>query len=181
MKITPLNEFNTLFSVENVYPQELIDECQQQSIDDVPWEPLGAGIYTQYDTPRRMLVCESPNVFTKLNEYIKTLVPEIQSVTNKPITTADTRVWADYPGYTISRHLDNTEGVYITLQVYLNEGDTDLGTHFSNSMDGSYQYAIPYRPNFGYIMVNTDYNFHGMIRPVPNNFVRLSSYTWFGA
>ena len=180
MKITPLNEFNTLFSVEDVYPQELLAECQQQSIDTIPWEPLGDDTYTQYDTPRRMLICESPNVFAKLNEYVTTLVPEIQLVTNKPITTADTRVWADYPGYIIPRHLDNTK-IYITLQVYLNDGDTELGTHFSDSIDGTYQHAIPYRSNFGYIMVNTDYNFHGMIKPVPDNFIRLSSYTWFYA
>ncbi len=180
MKITPLNEFNTLFSVEELYPQDLIAECQQQDIDNFPWEPLGAGIYTQFDTPRRMLISESPDVFSKLNDYVRTLIPEIQNLTDKPITTADTRVWADYPGYNISRHLDN-DGVYITLQVYLNDGDTELGTHFSNSMEGAYQHAIPYRSNFGYIMVNTDYNFHGMIKSVPEDFIRLSSYTWFGA
>jgi hypothetical protein len=180
MKITPLNEFNTLFSVEDVYPQELIADCQQQDINNFRWEPLGDGIYTQVDTPRRMLISESPDVFSKLNDYVRTLIPEIQALTDKSITTADTRVWADYPGYNISRHLDN-DGVYITLQVYLNEGDTDLGTYFSNSIDGAYQHSIPYRSNFGYIMVNTDYNFHGMIKPVPDNFIRLSSYTWFYA
>ena len=180
MKITPLNEFNTLFSVEDLYPRELIAECQQQDIDNFRWEPLGDGVYTQVDTPRRMLISESPNVFSKLNDYVRTLIPEIQALTDKSITTADTRVWADYPGYNISRHLDN-DGVYITLQVYLNDGDDELGTYFSNSMEGTYQHSIPYRSNFGYIMVNTDYNFHGMIKPVPKDFIRLSSYTWFGA
>jgi uncharacterized protein (DUF2249 family) len=62
MKITPLNEFNTLFSVEDVYPQELIADCQQQDINNFRWEPLGDGIYTQVDTPRRMLISESPDV-----------------------------------------------------------------------------------------------------------------------
>ena len=180
MKITPLNEFNTLFKVEDVYPTDTIIECQQQDIDSIPWEPLGEGIYSQAATTRRMLICNPPNVFATLNEYVQTLIPTIQEITNKPISHCDTRVWADYNRYAIPRHLDNS-GVYITLQVYLNKGDEELGTHFSNSMIGNYQHAIPYRPNFGYIMVNTDYNFHGMIKPVPDNFIRLSSYTWFKA
>jgi hypothetical protein len=181
MKITPLNEFETLFKVEEVYPAEIIAECQQQDINSISWEPLGEGVYSQAATPRRMLVCESPNVFSKLDNYVRDLIPAIRDITNKPISTSHTRVWADYPGYAVSRHLDNIEGVYITLQVYLNEGDETLGTHFSNSPVGMYQHAIPYRPNFGYIMVNTDYNNHGMIKPVPDNFIRLSSYTWFKA
>jgi len=181
MKITPLNEFNTLFKVEDVYLAEVIADCQQQNIDTFPWEPLAAGsIYSHANTTRRMLISEPPNVFATLNGYVQALIPEITEITGKSISNCCTRVWADYPGYTVSKHLDN-DGIYISLQVYLNEGDETLGTHFSNSDVGLYQHAIPYRPNFGYIMVNTSYNFHGMIRPVPDNFIRLSSYTWFGA
>lgn len=180
MKITPLNEHNTLFAVENIYPAELLVECQKQDIDNLPWEPLGAGIYTQAQTPRRMLICDKPNPLAMLDDYIRAHIPAIREATGKSISNCCTRVWADYPGYAISKHLDNAEGVYLTLQAYLNIGDIELGTHFSNSnVDEEYQHAIPYLPNFGYIMVNTDYNYHGMIKPVPENFIRLSSYTWF--
>lgn len=181
MKITPLNEFNTLFKVEDVYPAEVIADCQQQNIDTFPWEPLAAGSRVhQANTPRRMLISEPPNVFATLNGYVQALIPEIKNITGASISGCSSAVWADYPGYNIARHLDN-DGVYITLQVYLNDGDDELGTYFSNSMEGTYQHSIPYRSNFGYIMVNTDYNFHGMIKPVPKDFIRLSSYTWFGA
>ena len=99
-------------------------------------------------------------------------------ITNKQISYCDTRVWADYPGYFASRHLDN-DAVYVTLQVYLNDGDVELGTYFTDSMKGQAQYKIPYKPNVGYIMVNSDHSFHGMSKRVPNDFIRLSSYTWF--
>lgn len=181
MKITPLNEFNTLFMVEDVYPSNVIDECIQQDVANMPWEPLGDAVYSQADTPRRMIISEKPNVFATLNDYISELIPEVREITQQSISHSHTRVWADYPRYDVPRHLDNKDGVYITLQVYLNNGDIELGTHFSNSNRAPYQHAIPYKANFGYIMVNTDYNFHGMIKPVPKDFIRLSSYTWFGA
>jgi hypothetical protein len=179
MKVTPLNDLNTLFMVEDIYPADLLAECQQQNINTLPWEALGEGVYSQAETPRRMLICNEPSPFAKLDNCIRAHIPIIKEITGKSISNCCTRVWADYPGYTVSKHLDNTDGVYITLQAYLNDGDVELGTHFSNSPTGEYQHAIPYKSNFGYIMVNTDYNFHGMTRPVPANFIRLISYTWF--
>lgn len=178
MKATPLNQHNTLFMVEDVYPQEVINLCQNQEINLLDWEALGDDVYSQADTPRRMIVCEKPNIFATLNDHIIDLIPQIRELTNKEINAACTRVWADYPGYTISRHLDN-DAVYITLQVYLNTGDESLGTRFANNMTAPYEHTIPYRPNFGYLMVNTDYNYHGIVGRVPDNFIRLSSYTWF--
>ena len=178
MKVTPLNQHNTLFAVEDVYPQWMIDQCKQQDISSFSWEPLGDSVYTQAHTPRRMLICEESNIFSVLGKHVLGLIPQIKEITNKEIGSASTRVWADYPGYTINRHLDN-DAVYITLQVYLSGGDESLGTRFACGKTSPYEHIIPYRPNTGYIMVNTDYNYHGMVGVVPENVIRLSSYTWF--
>jgi hypothetical protein len=178
MKITPLNEDNTLFMVENVYPSEIIAECQQQNIDDIQWESLGEGQYSQAHIPRRQLICNLPHVFARLGNYVRSYIPLIQNAVNRPIQIASTRVWADYPGYKIDRHIDN-DSVYVTMQVYLNDTDAELGTSFCDNINGPYQHTIPYKANFGYLAVRTKNNYHGLTTPVPKNFIRLSSCSWF--
>lgn len=178
MKISQLNDDNTLFTVDEVYPQEIISQLNNLPIDACPWEPLGDSKYTQIDTPRRMLISDGSDLLTQIDQHIKQYIPLVQQITNKKVSWANTRVWADYPGYTISRHVDNP-GVYISLQVYLNDGPENLGTHFSDSEDGPIKHSIPFKSNTGYLMVNSPCNWHEMIMSVPQNFIRLSSYSWF--
>ena len=180
MKLTPLNPDKTLWMVEDVYPQSVIDACNEVDVANLPWEPLAAdSVYSQASTPRRMPTVEYPHVFASLNDYVSAYIPLFQETLGHAVTNCATRVWADFPGYAVNRHLDN-EGVYASLQVYLKHGPENLGTCFSDSMEGDYKWILPYKPNVGYLMYNTTSNYHGVREPVPNNFIRLSSYTWFG-
>ena len=176
MEIIPLSD--TLWIIKNIYPDHIIKECQSQDINSIPWQPLGDGQYSQSNKPRRVLTTRRPHVFSRLNDYISEYIPQIIKLTKKSISNFDTDVWADYPGYRISRHIDN-DAIYITMQIYLNEHTVNLGTNFSDNIQGPYKYSVPYKTNVGYLMVNSPTNYHGLDTPVPADFIRLSSYTRF--
>jgi hypothetical protein len=170
MKVTKLTE--TLWLLEEVFPDSLINECQQQILDNFNYVSA-----TNYSA-RRILDVPKDSVFERINNYIKENIPKIIKITQKPISNFNTDIWADYPGYFITRHLDNSD-MYQTMQIYLNGNNSNLGTEFSDTIDGPCQHVIPFKANVGYLMLNSPNGYHGMVHRVPDNFVRLSSYTRF--
>jgi len=168
MIVTDLTK--TLWLVEDVYPAEIVDACQAQDIESYPWIPLQDGKYSQANTPRRVLD-STQGVFAELNDYMIELIPQVNELTQLHVLNFHTDVWADYEGYTIPMHIDN-DAIYIAMQVYLTLGDINLGTSFG-------VHTIPYKPNTGYLMVNSPDGLHGMRHTVPKDFIRLSSYTRF--
>jgi len=162
--------FDGLWQIDSVYPLELLEECQQQDIASIPWSPLGDEKYTQAHLPRRVLT-PIDGVFLKFNQHVHTLFQQIKDTVNLPLEHFYSDIWADYPGYYLPMHLDN-DSIQVSMQVYLNDCDTYLGTEFND-------YQIPYKANSGYLMINTPNMLHGMLNKVPENFIRLSSYTRF--
>ena len=160
----------TLWLVEDVYPIEIVNTCQTQDIESYPWISLQDSKYSQAHTPRRVLDT-TQGIFAELNKCMVELLPQVKELTQLPISNLYTDVWADYEGYTLPMHIDN-DAIYITMQVYLTPGDINLGTSFS-------EHTIPYKPNTGYLMVNSPSSLHGMLHTVPKDFIRLSSYTRF--
>ena len=81
-------------------------------------------------------------------------------------------IWKDQPGYKINHHFDN-DRVTAAMQIYLSQDRADLGTWFENSVE------IPFKQNTGYIMHNRNRLIHGMKKPVPDSYSRLSVYALF--
>jgi len=160
----------TLWLVDDVYPVEIVKACQEQDIESYPWIPLQDSKYSQAHRPRRVLDA-TQGIFAELNNHIVELLPQVKELTKLSISNLYTDVWADYEGYTIPMHIDN-DAIYITMQIYLTPGDINLGTTFG-------EHTIPYKPNTGYLMVNSSGGYHGMRHTVPKDFIRLSSYTRF--
>lgn len=81
-------------------------------------------------------------------------------------------IWKDQTGYKINNHFDN-DRVKAAMQIYLSEDCADLGTWFENSVE------IAFKQNTGYLMDNRNKLIHGMKKPVPDNYSRLSFYALF--
>lgn len=176
MLITPVDDKNNLFLVENIYPSSVIDSIQQEKIFDYEHTPVE---WQEYK-PRRKLVYDDISPFAKIDKFLSDNFGVISKAIGKKVVHSTTHIWLDEPGFNMGIHLDNP-GVNIAMQLYLNKGPMNMGTKFyhKNSPD-SLRYDFPYRLNSGYIMINNDENqWHGFPSIVPNHTYRLSSYTYF--
>ena len=96
----------------------------------------------------------------KINEYFGT-----QCFANA------TQLWYDYDGYINKPHTDLSPNLSANVQIYLCEGNTDMGT--SCCIDGEWR-KVPYVCNSGYLMFNPTKHEHGMYSKVVNK--RISVY-----
>lgn len=174
MIITAVDSKKNIFSVENVYPQELIDACLKEDPFSYEFEREEG----QEQSPRRKLIIPDASPFAELNRHLLKNIDAISDNIGVKLTGCATAVWVDYPGFTSSVHLDNFR-VRIAMQVYLNNNEVFLGTKFYNN-NGTLRYSTPYKLNTGYLNINNDHKqWHGMTNPIPKDTYRISSYTWF--
>lgn len=172
MKITNVDTEYNLFRVENFYPQELLTQFTETD----HLSALYKKEEMQDNWPRRKILFDTDSVYEKMDRYVKSMLDNIAGSINCPLLACDTGFWLDEPLFSMDPHLDN-DGVQVSMQLYLNDNDINLGTVFYN-IDKSIRYKAEYRVNTGYIMINGPSQVHGMGIPVPENTYRISSYTW---
>lgn len=171
MIIEPVDNNLDLFLVKDFYPEDLLEEFSKSDHTAIDWNKES----WQEQYPRRRL--KNIGIYKKIDEYVKTQQQLISQKIKLEFLSCDTGFWLDEPGFSISPHLDN-EGVYASMQIFLNINKLSLGTVFYNN-DNSIRYAAPYILNTGYIMINGTDQWHGMEVSVPENTYRICSYTWF--
>lgn len=172
MKITPIDELKNLFLVEDFYSPELLDrflvlDHLAVSHTKVDWQDM---------YPRRNLQIDPGTIYEEMNQYVWDQLPSISKEIEIPLDSCSTAFWLDEEGFCMTPHLDNP-GVDISMQLYIADNDSDLGTTFYNP-DNTIRYQPAYRLNCGYIMINGPYQHHGLSKPVPKGSYRLSSYSW---
>jgi len=176
MIITPVDEQNNLFLVEDVYPQDLIDKIQQENFWEYEWQ-LQEG---QPDWARRKLVIKPWGILAQVDTYLNTLHSHIAKTIGVKFKYegVDSAFWLDYPPYTCKTHLDGD--LPIAMQIYLlDKAGPEHGTVFYNK-DETVRYAFPYKVNTGYLMLNGPNQYHGAPSTLQPGELRLSSYTYFG-
>ena len=172
MKITPVDSKNDLFFVENIYPQNLIDDLNV--LDHLLTPSRSEDM--QQDWPRKKLY-HTESVYDIINRYVQSIQAIIEQSVHTKFRSCETAFWLDLPGFDMESHLDN-DGVYAAMQIYLRENSKPMPTVFYNS-DGSVRFEPEYRVNSGYLMLNNKNQWHTMPYTVPENEYRLTSYTWF--
>jgi hypothetical protein len=181
MKLTSIT--NRLFLIEDLLPQELVEQVLAVDWENVPWQRGQA----QETWPRRQLKYNSIPVLVKVNEYITSIVPAIGDAIGVEYEFPDTNWWVDEPGFTVDMHTDGH--LPATMQLYwsMPNNSTDYGTAFYSSKR---QLDLIKRfdsiPNSGYVMLNQlnedgsqPLQWHNMPNPVPKGTLRVSSYTHF--
>jgi len=182
MKITAVDSKNDLFFIENILPDSLLEQIESINLWQHPWEIQ----QMQSDWKRRKLVINEHSVLSQIDYYYNQALDAIALATNTEFDhkTCWSAFWLDYAGFDCPIHLDGAERGFtppMAMQIYLTESPDNLGTVWYYDSDGQHvRYSFPYRRNTGYLMLNHAEQYHGMLTPIPENHLRLSSYTYFG-
>ena len=180
MQITPIDQDNNLFFVKDVFPQSLVDQIISTDWLALPWRRQeGQELWS-----RRRIENQALTWNTAWDEYCEQLWPSIgKAIGFEILNYQGTAWWVDEPGFTCSMHTDGEMPGAMQMTWC---GDENLGTvfyHYKNS--NTLRHRFVSKPNTGYVMINhPDSNgyrklqWHGMLTPVPDNSLRVSSYSW---
>ena len=181
MKITPVDNVPDLFKIEHILPASLIAAINTQDLWQYPWEQQRM----QLDWKRRKLITDD-SVLAEVDWHYNQALDVIADAAHVEFEHQHcwSSIWLDYTGFDCSIHEDGAEREYnplMAMQIYLTQGEYDLGTVFYHDQQGQQvRYAFPYKINTGYLMLNHAGQWHGMPNTVPADYLRLSSYTYFG-
>jgi len=120
----------------------------------------------------------------KLNWVFDTVVEETHIVLENLTTELNLKfnrnnkflglsVWKDQEGYTIGKHNRDNTIIDLAIQLYLTDGDTNLGTTFEYNHS---KLQTKYQKNHGYLIDNSIGVTHYMMTPVPKEHTRYSLY-----
>jgi len=177
MIITPVDDKNNLYLIEDVFPDDLLNKINQEDFMSYEWQ-FQEG---QFDWPRRQLIVKPWNILVEVDNHLNKFRQYIADSLNVHFPEYDcwSAFWLDLPTFTCPTHLDGD--LPIAMQVYLLEkAGSEHGTVFYNS-DDSIRYTFPYKVNTGYIMLNGPGQFHGVPTTLNDGELRMSSYTYFGS
>jgi hypothetical protein len=187
MQITAVDGENNLFQVKDIAPAELVDEILR-----TPWMELPYVRQQGKDFLKRRKIDNSKIPWTdQWDQHCQHIWPVIAEKLNVKIhnymSSRDypgTAWWVDEPGFTCAIHTDGE--MPGAMQLFWIGSRIDLGTAFYNyKKSDALRYQFPMQPNSGYIMINQPdsqgfrkLQWHGMLRSVPANSFRLTSYVW---
>jgi hypothetical protein len=181
MKITPIADSDRLFSIENILPDNLVQQMLNLEWMKLPWERQPG----QEHWPRRKIITTSCLQLVQYTEIIDSQITQIAEKINQPLGIGHTTWWLDEPGFHVPIHMDNV-GLQSAMQMFWIAPGPDYGTAFyhSNNQKDIWN-KFKFQANTGYIMVNQpkervgDRPWHGMLNTLPDNTYRVTSYTNF--
>jgi hypothetical protein len=113
--------------------------------------------------PRRSLLWSRDSLLEEIHQAFALFSPALGQKWGKNVKLLSVNFWEDKPGFNMGRHLD-TDDIAITLQVYLNDADSESGTEFFDSND-NILYKNQWQKNTGYTLNNTPDSWHGITTP----------------
>lgn len=170
MKITAIDDRQDLFSVQDVFPNELIKDLKKIPLDTVPFTKME----WQESMPRRRLAQMPGSIFARIHDYINEQKQILGKVLGKDVSHIDTAFWYDLEGFTFATHVDNP-GVKDVLQVYLSDCSNAGTVFYDNEQE---RIKFEFKTNTGYLMMNNKNQKHGVPNTVGKDDIRLSIYCW---
>jgi len=179
-KFTQVDDRGRIFLIEDLLPPEQCAELLETDWQNLPWHP---GL-KQESWPRRWINGDDPTS-QKLAQYINNQLPTINSALGTDFQRCGGQFWIDQPGFTVRLHTDGH--LPNSMQIYWIMPGPEYGTGFYRykSIDSLF-YQFQSLPNSGYIMLNhadpdgsQPLQWHAMVNPVPEGFIRVSGYWQF--
>lgn len=180
MQVIPVDEYNNLFAVSDVFPQSLVDKILFTPWMHLRWErQLGQELWPR----RRILESELPWA-DEWNTQIVKVVADIQQAIGIELDwPRGTSWWLDEPGFAVGVHTDGS--LPGAMQITWVADNPSLGTCFYHDKGGTQvRRHFLAGANQGYLMINpvdkagySHLQWHGMENPVPQGTFRLSSYS----
>jgi len=166
MILTPVENIDGLYTVEDVYDLEILESFIQEDFTKIPSKPL--------EKQESMMLRKTFRFFPKSSKWLSLIKSvDINKIKNLGYEVADRALWIDNIGFKMAPHIDN-DRVVASMQVYLKDGPENSGTTFFN-LDNTFSYIVPFKKNCGYIMINKRQR-HGVLTPVSEE--RWSIYNW---
>lgn len=181
MQITPVDHYQDLFRVESVCPDHLVQDILATSWSTLSWQRQEG----QQNWRRRRIDTQEIQWIDSWDNYLHSIWPQIESTIGiNLLPYSGTAWWLDEPGFTCGLHTDGE--MPGAMHVCWSGASQDLGTTFYHHKDpNTIRVQFPMLTNTGYIMINIareqgyrHLQWHGMLRPVPDNTFRLTSYSW---
>lgn len=139
------------YQILNVFDEETYNLIRREFAHKHKWNVLSQG-----DTERLEGTLSFPIELKEIEIAISDYFGE-RCYPNTP------QLWYDRAGYINGVHKDLSPNLQANVQIYLGEGDTDMGTHCF--IDSQWM-SVPYIMNYGYLMFNPTKHEHGMKTPV---------------
>lgn len=153
---TILPNNRNLWTVHKAFSPETLKEFQDQvtSHDAVWHRPPGC-------LEHRLQLHPDSKMFGKLWEMAEAMLPTMEHVTNRTLSTAEAKLWLDLPYFHCPYHSDSP-ALLVTMQIYLwSYGDDVTGTIFNHNEP---IIELPFKENDGYINYNVDQKIHNVHR-----------------
>lgn len=147
------------YQILNAFDEDTYNLLRREFVHKSKWNKL-----TQGDTVR----FEGTLSFPVTLHEIELVISDYFA---KPCYANTPMLWYDHAGYINEVHKDLSPNLSANVQIYLCEGDTDMGTHCF--VNGRWM-SVPYIYNCGYLMFNPTRHEHGMKTPVIRE--RMSLY-----
>lgn len=169
-----------LWQVDNLLSAE-----QTQHILNIDWASVS--IVTnpgQHFALRHQVAWNEPQIQEAI-QWINQCLPVINSAVGTDFIECGGQFWIDLPGFDCAMHTDGE--LANSMQIYWTVPGPEYGTGFYyHKRSDSLLYQFASRPNTGYIMLNhkdaqgaQPLQWHGMFNPVPEGYIRVSSYWQF--
>lgn len=175
MQITPVDNENNLFRVENIFSAELVEKILATDWMNLAWDRQEG----QENWARRRIQDSAIEWLPQWHQELSQAWPSVEAQLGIKIAPYyGTAFWLDEHNFTCTMHTDGE------LPGSLHMPWIGPGTTFYWYKDpATVRYQVPAEPNAGYIMINkpdeTGYRkllWHAMLEPVQN--FRVTSYTW---
>jgi hypothetical protein len=169
-----------LWQVADLLPRE-----QAAEIVRTDWTALATSLSGGQETWSRRQVDWSEPLAQRYSGYINQLLPNINLALGTQFTLAGGHFWIDLPGFQCDLHTDGH--LATAMQLYWTVPGPEYGTGFyHHKRQDSLLYQFASVPNSGYIMLNhlepdgsQPLQWHGMLNPVPEGTIRVTSYWRF--
>ena len=185
-----LNSTQQSFSNETLYVFESVfDEETLKGFHSFKVHNTSNAVPQQEDKQRRGWNCNDDMIDCPLDsgdlEVILATINELCGANFEHVSLA---LWEDSEGYKIDKHVDN-KSFTAAMQIFLptfgekmalqdNEPLRNTGTQFYNNNPEDI-IQVPFVPNTGYFLTNSQKIFHSSGEPVPQGSIRSSAYFIF--
>ncbi len=155
------------YKLEHVFSTNLVEEILENFKDTSHWR-------TRPDANNINRLELNLNIDNKLTRKISFelySVIQLAEVVMGKLYPNSPQLWFDHDGYTSELHKDLSPNLAMNIQVYLEDGIENMGT---GCFDNNHWYQVPYKKNFGYMLLYPTKIIHGMNSPVVDS--RISVY-----
>jgi hypothetical protein len=161
-----------VFILPNFIDPTLLGKLYQYSLVSNNWceqELYGSLLYA---TNRFKINWEADTVIEEVHTVFENLTDTLNQVYKKNYKFLGINLWKDSAGFHTIKHVDNP-GIDLSIQIYLNDIECDLGTKFEYA---NTTIKTPYIKNFGYMMDNDGKITHYFDSVIPPDYTRYSLY-----